>query len=148
MGQAFIALNEKTKNKLISLAKTIRDEDAGKSDEEGWTISVIFAHIAFWDLRTLVLFRRWKRDGIKLSPVDMDVINESLVPLLKAVPFRNAVDIALATVENVCREIEGLPDNLIREIEALGDSRRLNRHEHWQMHIDQIEKILRSSKKA
>ncbi len=143
MGQAFIAQNEKTKNKLISLAKTIRDEDAGKSDEEGWTISAIFAHIAFWDLRTLVLFKRWKRDGIKLSPVDIDVINESLVPLLKAIPFRNAVDIALSTVEKVCKEIEGLPDNLIQEIEALGDSRRLNRHEHWQMHIDQMEKILR-----
>ncbi len=143
MEKGFIAQNERAKTNLIRLAKTIRDEDANKSDAEGWTIGVIFAHIAFWDLRTLVLFKRWKRDGIKLSPVDMDVINESLVPLLKSIPFRDAVNIAISTVEKVCKEIEGLPDNLIKDIEALGDSRRLNRHEHWQMHIDQIEKIMK-----
>ena len=148
MERAFVAENEKVRNKLISLAKTIRDEDADKSDEEGWTIGVVFAHIAFWDQRTLVLLKRWRRSGVKPSPLDMDVINESLVPFLKAIPLSTAIDIAMATAEKVCREIEGLPDSLIREIEALGDNRRLNRHEHWLMHIDQVEKILRSSRGA
>ena len=144
MEKAFIVENEKARNKLILLAKTIKDDDFKKEDGEGWTIGVVFAHIAFWDQRTLILLGRWKNHGVIISPVDTDVINESLTPFLKAIQPLIAINMALSTAEILCREIEKLPDELIIAIENLGDKMRLRRHQHWQMHIEQIEKIIRS----
>ncbi len=148
MERQFTSENEKAKKKLVSLANAITDADLSKTDNEGWTLGVVFAHIAFWDQRTIVLLRAWKKYGVATSPIDIDVANEALTPLLAAIPPRDAVRIGLATAETLCREIELLPDELVNAIETKGDKRRLHRYIHWQMHIEQIEKIMNSNRSA
>jgi hypothetical protein len=59
-----------------------------------------------------------------------------------------AVKLALATAETLCREIERLPGDLVTAIEALGYKMRLHRYIHWQMHVEQIENIIKSNKSA
>ncbi len=148
MERTFAAENEKARKQLVSLANAITDADLTKADSEGWTLGVVFAHIAFWDQRTLVLLRGWQKHGVATSPVDIDVVNEALTPLLAAIPPRDAVKIGLATADALCREIERLSDELVTAIETQGDKRRLHRHVHWQMHIEQIDKIMKSAKSA
>ena len=140
----FVLENEKARNKLVSLANNITDTDLSKDAGGGWTLGVIFAHIAFWDQRTIILLRRWKKTVVSTSLVDIEVINESLTPFLNAIPPRIAVSIALSTAETLSREIESLNDELVNAIDALGDKMRLNRYIHWQMHIEQIERIIQS----
>ena len=144
MGRPFVLENEKARMKLVSLANKVTDVDLGKDVGEGWTVGVVFAHMAFWDQRTIVLLRRWKKSGVVTSPVDIEVLNESLTPFLKAISSRIAVSMFLETAETLCREIENLSDELVTAIDALGDKMRLHRYIHWQMHIDQIEKIIQS----
>ena len=140
----FVLENEKAKNILVSLANSVTDADLSKDAGEGWTVGVIFAHIAFWDQRTIILLKRWGKTGVSTSPVDIEVINESLTPFLNAIPLRKAVSIALATAETLCREIESLNNDMVNAIEAIGDKMRLHRYIHWQMHIEQIERIIHS----
>ena len=142
MERSFVPENEKARMRLVSLVNRITDVDLGKDAGEGWTVGVIFGHMAFWDQRTIVMLRRWKKSGVASSPVDIEVLNESLAPILKAIPARNSVSMFLETAETLCREIENLDDELVTAIEALGDKMRLHRYIHWQMHIDQIEKII------
>jgi hypothetical protein len=148
MERTFNAENEKARKQLVSLANAITDADLSKTDAGGWTLGVVFAHIAFWDQRTLVLLRGWQRHGVSTSPIDIDVVNEALTPLLTAIPPREAIKIGLTTVDTLCREIERLPDELVTAIETQGDKRRLHRHAHWQMHIEQTDKIINSQKSA
>lgn len=144
MERPFVSENEKARMKLVSLENKVTDVDLGKDAGEGWTVGVVFAHMAFWDQRTIVLLRRWKKSGVATSPVDIEVLNESLTPFLKAIPSHIAVSMFLETAETLCREIENLNDELVTAIEALGDKMRLHRYIHYQMHIDQIEKIIQS----
>jgi hypothetical protein len=58
------------------------------------------------------------------------------------------VKLALATTETLCREIERLQDDLVTATEALGYKIRLHRHIPWQMHVEQIENIIKSNKSA
>ena len=140
----FVLENEKARNILVSLANSVTDADLSKDAGEGWTVGVIFAHIAFWDQRTIILLKRWGKTGVSTSPVDIEVINESLTPFLNAISPRKAVSIALATAETLCREIESLNNDMVNAIEAIGDKMRLHRYIHWQMHIEQIERIIHS----
>ena len=148
MEKSFITENAIARTQLVSLVKQLTDDDLKRDAGEGWTVAVILAHLAFWELRTIVLLKRWKKTGVSSSPVDIEVLNEALLPLCKAIVPKTAAELAVTTAEEADKEIETLTDKLIMDIEALGDKRRLGRHIHRQMHIDQIQAILGSSKSA
>jgi hypothetical protein len=107
---------------------------------------VTLAHLAFWDQRSLVLLRKWKNSGVvDLSPIDIDITNEALLPLWQALPGRTAAQLALAAAEAIDRELETYPVELIPAIETAGDRYRLYRAEHRKWHLDQIAKAIRLS---
>lgn len=139
---AFAAENRRARDRLAALVGKLRDDDLMRDAGEGWTVSVVFAHLAFWDRWTLARIRKWKEEGIVASPVDFDIINDSLLPLFKAIPPRAAANLAIAAAEAVDRELERLPLPMAEAIEALGDKRRLWRSIHRSLHLDQVEAIL------
>ncbi len=142
MGHAFAIENNHERERLVALIGRLHDDDLCRDAGGGWTISVIFAHLAFWDQWTLARIRKWKQEGIGASPVDFDVINDSLIPLCKAIPPWAAANLAIVAAEAVDRELEQLPVQMVEAIEATGDKRRLRRSMHRGMHLDQIEAIL------
>ena len=113
--------------------------------EDGWTVAVSLAHLAFWDQRALVLMRKWKSTGIVPSPVDVDVTNDSLLPLLLALPPRAAANLAVTSAEAIDRELEEASAELISAIENSGEQFRLYRSQHRNLHLDQIEEFLKNS---
>ena len=142
MGYAFAIENNRERERLVALIGRLNDDDLSKDAGGGWTISVIFAHLAFWDQWTLARIRKWKQEGIVASPVDFDVINDSLIPLCKTIPPRAAAHLAIVAAEAVDRELEQLPVQMVEAIEAMGDKGRLRRSMHRGMHLGQIEEIL------
>jgi hypothetical protein len=118
------------------------DEELSLPMENGWTIAVALAHLAFWDQRSLVLMRKWKMSGVAPSPIDVDVTNDSLLPLWLALPPRAAANLAVSAAEAIDRELEEAPPELFSAIEDLGDRFRLYRSEHRKLHLDQIEQFL------
>lgn len=143
MVRPFVAENARELTRLRSLVERLSDEELSHPLGTDWTVAVALAHLAFWDQRALVLMRRWKASGIAPSPIDIDVTNESLLPLWLALPPGVAAQLAVSAAEAIDREIEEAPPELIAAIESLGDRFRLYRSDHRQMHLDQIEEIFK-----
>jgi len=142
MDRTFVVENAKERKRLCSLVAGITDEELSLTLGEDWTIAVAFAHLAFWDQRSLVLLRKWQQDRVEPSPIDIDVTNDSLLPLWRAIPPRAAADLAVSSAEAIDRELEEASPRLIDEIESLGEKFRLYRSIHRKLHIDEIEELL------
>jgi len=142
MDRPFVEENAKERERLCSLVERLSDEQLCISMENGWTIAVALAHLAFWDQRSLILMQKWKSTGIAPSPIDIDVINDSLLPLWLALPPRSAAKLAVSSAEAIDRELEEAPSELISEIQKLGDKFRLYRSVHRKLHLDEIENLL------
>ena len=143
MNRPFVAENEKERERLISLANRLTEEELSLPLGDGWTISVALAHLSFWDQRSLFLLRKWKKTGVvEPSPIDIDVTNDSLLSIWLALPPRAAAGLAVTSAEEIDRELEDAPTELITKIESLGEKFRLYRSIHRKLHLDEIEKIL------
>lgn len=142
MDRSFVGENAKARERLRSLVEQITDEELSLSMENGWTIAVALSHLAFWDQRSLALVRKWKSDGVAPSPIDIDVINDSLLPLWLAIPPRDGAELAVSSAEAIDRELEASSSEFISAIESLGESFRLYRSTHRKMHLDEIEALL------
>jgi hypothetical protein len=144
MDNSFIIENRKERERLQNLVNRLTDKKLSLIlYKEGWTVAVALAHLAFWDQRRLELIKKWKNTGVEPSPVDMDTINNALIPFFLAIPPRKAAELAVSIAEEVDRELEALPTVLIEAIQNSKDAHALNRYLHRQMHLDDIEKLLK-----
>ena len=147
MIRQFVAENTRERERLRNLVNTITDEQLTLVlNVEGWTVAVALAHLAFWDQRRLVLVRKWKKAGVTPSPMDEDVVNDAMVPLLLEIPPRRAADLSIRMAEEIDRELEEASPDLIAVMEALGDSHALDRSVHRKMHLDEIEALLKTNR--
>jgi hypothetical protein len=142
MDRPFVSENDQARERLISLAKRLTDEELKLVLGNGWTIAVALAHLAFWDQRSLFLMRKWKKSGVELSPIDIDLTNDSLLSLWLALPPRAAAELAVASAEAIDRELEAATPEMIAAIESLGEKFRLYRSIHRKLHLDEIEELL------
>jgi hypothetical protein len=148
MDRPFIAENTKERERLSSLVERLTDEELRLPLGDDWTIAVALAHLSFWDQRSLVLVRKWKKSGVvEPSPIDIDVTNDSLLSTWLAIPLRAAANLAVSTAEEIDRELEEASPDLITKIESLGEKFRLYRSIHRKLHVDQIVKLLNSRSK-
>ncbi len=142
MDRPFVAENAKARERLISLVSRLTDEELSLPLGNGWTIAVALAHLAFWDQRSLFLMRKWKKSGVELSPIDIDLTNDSLLSLWLALPPRAAADLAVSSAEAIDRALEEASSDLIADIEGLAEKFRLYRSVHRKLHLDEIEDLL------
>lgn len=142
----FIEENAVSRRRLEELANRLSDEDFALSTPYGWTVAALFAHMAWWDQRVLVLLRRWKEDGVDESPVDSQAINEALKPLCHAMDPRTAIQLCLSSAQETDAELESMSPALIAQIEASPNHFRFNRSLHRNDHISDIELLVRGKK--
>ena len=142
MDRPFVSENDQARERLISLAKRLTDEELKLVLGNGWTIAVALAHLAFWDQRSLFLMRKWEKSGVELSPIDIDLTNDSLLSLWLALPPRAAAELAVASAEAIDRELEAAAPEMIAAIESLREKFRLYRSIHRKLHLDEIEELL------
>ncbi|MFH0789032.1 MAG: maleylpyruvate isomerase N-terminal domain-containing protein [Pseudomonadota bacterium] len=142
MDRPFVAENARERQRLRSLVEGLTDQDLSLSVGTDWTVAVALAHLAFWDQRALALLRQSKSSGAAPSTIDIDVTNESLLPLWLLIPPRAAADLAVSSAEAIDRELEEAPAELITAIEGLGERFRLYRSDHRKLHLDQIETLI------
>jgi len=147
MDRPFVAQNERERKRLQTLLADLTDRQLELPMDDDWTVAVTLAHLAFWDQRSLILLRRWQKTGkVELSPIDIDLTNEALLPLWRALPGRTAGELALAAAEAIDRELEAYPKQIIPLIEPAGARYSLYRAKHRQWHLDQIDKAVAKSK--
>lgn len=116
--------------------------------KEGWTIAVVLAHLAFGDQRTLALVRKWQKNGVtREPPIDIDPINDALLPLFLAIHPRTVANLAISSAEAIDRELENADSALAESMENLAPA-RLHRSIHRKRHLDEIETLLREKRKS
>ncbi len=139
----FSAENAASRLRLRTRVAQLSDKDLALSTHYGWTVAALFAHMAWWDQRMLVLLRRWKDNGIDDSPVDSHAVNESLKPLCHALPPRAALRLCLATAEETDAELSRISPELFAQIEASPNHFRMNRGLHRNDHLNDILSLIR-----
>ena len=146
MDRPFVTENAQQRDRLRLLVERLTDAELSLPMQSGWSIAIALAHLAYWDQRSLMLMRKWQREGVELSPIDIDVTNDSLLPLLLAIPPRSAAQLAVSAAEAIDRELENASSELISAIEDLGENFRLYRSIHRKLHLDEIENILENKR--
>lgn len=147
MAQQFIIENDKERERLKKLVKSLTDEELKLVIyKEGWTIAVVLAHLAFWDNYARALLKRWKKDGVSPSHREWDNINDALVPLALSMPPRAAADMAISSADATDREAEQSTPEFISAVEKLKEPYRLNRGFHRKAHLDEIDAFLKTKR--
>ena len=146
MERPFVAENAKERERLKALVAQITNEELRLPlYEEGWTVSVALAHLAFWDQRALALMKKWAKNGVTISPADGEIINNALIPVLKRIPPKAAAKLAVSSAEAIDKELKEAPSELITAIQSTeGSPARLYRSIHRKIHLDAIEALLKN----
>ena len=142
----YTGLNKDSLDRLRRFAATVTPDQLPQEVVAGWTVAALLLHMAFWDRRAGLLLARWMESGVEDSPIDSDIVNDSLKEMLLAVPIEIVPRLALAAAEEVDRAIAGLPASMLSEIEGRDVHVRLDRAHHRNQHLDEIEKSLGASR--
>jgi hypothetical protein len=141
MDRSFVETNHASANRIRRLAARLSDEEMNHPVGDQWTVSIVFAHLAFWDRRVMYVLDMTKRDG-KLFIPEIDIfVNDLSLPLWAAIPPREAARIAIETAEAVDKQLEEFPTALLEEIYAYSQ-RWVERSRHRNEHLDEAEAAL------
>jgi uncharacterized damage-inducible protein DinB len=140
--RGYIARNDAERSRLRALVARLTDTDLARPMPGGWTVAAVLAHVAFWDQRIIVLIERWQSAGLvphSEDPQDVQWINDSVKPMLLALPPRHAAELSAAIAESVDSLVAGLSDEWVDRI-AAANVITLVRASHRGEHLDEIER--------
>ena len=141
MAHDFVQENAASRRELQALTATLSDADFARELGNGWTVSTILCHLAFWDRLVLCRVREWQRTGfeaVRLTAQAVDSINAAAREISRAIPGREAARLALESAEEMDAEVERLSAELIEQIDAGGFERVLRRSIHRREHLSRI----------
>jgi len=125
--------NRTSSNRIRALAERLTDEEMQTKVGEHWTVSIVFAHVAFWDRRVMYVLDMTEKNG-KLFIPEIDIfVNDLSLPLWAAIPPREAARIAIETSETLDKRLEEYSPALLEEIFNYNKRwvvRALHRNEH------------------
>lgn len=115
---------------------------------EYWSVAATLAHVAFYDGRALFMAGKMARGEpftpADTEPEDVDWINDSMRPLLHAIPPRQAAECALAIAQETDGLIASLPPQAIAKIDDDCPLQPFRSH-HRGEHVDEIEAFLKAN---
>ena len=141
LNRSFIERNRASTNRIRELATRLSDADLQQPVGEDWTVAIALAHLAFWDRRVLALLDMTERAGSVVSPEIDIVVNDISLPLLAAIPPREAARIAIETATALDSRLEEFPPALLAEIYAYNE-RWVERGLHRGEHLDEVDAAL------
>lgn len=142
MNREFVLENAIERQRMNDLLLRLSDIELHQELSAGWSVADALAHLAFWDYRAIVLITRWKTSGfVQPSRTDVGAINDAILPLIKAIPPKEVVKLALSAAEEIDLALEKAPDELLRAIGRSEDTFNLSRADHRREHLDEIEAL-------
>lgn len=141
----YIAANNRERERLRALVERLDDDALTTPVNEYWTVAGVLGHIAFWDIRVLLLADKVDR-GEPFGPEDAepegDWLNDATRPLLHEIQPRDAAQFALRIAEETDARVAQLP--LDRMAPRDPDSPLYAvRADHRGEHLDEVEAALR-----
>jgi hypothetical protein len=144
--RSYIEANTRQRERLSALVEGLDDDALTAAVNEYWTVAGVLGHVAYWDIRVLVLAEKIAR-GEPWAAGDAepegDWLNDSTRPLIHAIAPRKAAEFALQIAEQCDALVAELP--LDRMWPGDPDSPiNAGRWEHRAEHLDEIEASLRA----
>jgi hypothetical protein len=139
--RSYIEANTRERERLRALVEGLDDDALTAQVNEYWTVAGVLGHMAYWDIRVLVLAEKIQR-GEPWAAGDAepegDWLNDTTRPLIHAIAPRVAAQLAVQTAERCDALVANLP--LERMWPGDPDSPiNAGRWEHRAEHLDEIE---------
>jgi Mycothiol maleylpyruvate isomerase N-terminal domain len=144
--RSYIDANTRERERLRSLVQGLDDDALVAPVNEYWTVAGVLGHIAYWDIRVLVLADKVDRGepwALGDAEPEGDWLNDSTRPLIHAIPPRDAALLAVRIAEQTDARVAELP--LDRLWPGDPDSPiNPSRADHRAEHLDEVEAALRA----
>jgi len=141
----YIHVNDRERGRLRELIDMLDDDALAAPANEYWTVAGVLGHIAYWDIRVLVLAEKIDR-GEPWAPGDAepdgDWLNDSTRPLIHAIAPRAAAELALRIAEETDARVAELPLDRMAPLDPESPIYPA-RGEHRGEHLDELERALR-----
>jgi len=120
---------------------SLTDAELAKDTGNGWTVTTVLGHMAFFDRMLLLRWDTYEKDGVfaELTPNHFDLINHAGAGDWSALSPRAAVVRCLEAAEAAVARIEALPEKAVAVARETNRVALLERPVHWYPHLDQIE---------
>jgi hypothetical protein len=144
--RSYVDTNTRERERMRALVDGLSDDELATPVNESWTVAGVLGHIAYWDIRVLVLAEKIDR-GEPWAPGDAepdgDWLNDSTRPLIHAIRPRDAAEFALRIAEETDARVGALPLDRLYPQDPTSPI-YAGRGEHRGEHLDEIEAALRS----
>lgn len=144
--RAYVEANTRERARLRALVERLDDHALATPVNEHWTVAGVLGHIAYWDIRVLVLAEKIER-GEPWVPGDAepegDWLNDTTRPLIHAIAPREAARLALRTAEQTDALVATLPLDRLWPRDPTSPISPA-RADHRGEHLDEIEAALRT----
>jgi hypothetical protein len=141
----YIQVNDRERERLREFISRLDDDALAAPANEYWTVAGVLVHMAYWDIRVLVLAEKIDR-GEPWVPSDAepegDWLNDSTRPIIHAVAPRVAAELALRIAEETDARVAGLPLDRMYPVDPDSPISPA-RSEHRSEHLDELEQALR-----
>src|SRR3954463_7946801 len=143
--RSYIKANTRERDRMRARIERLEDDALMAPVNEYWTVAGVLGHIAYWDIRVLVLAEKIDR-GDPWAPGDAepdgDWLNDSTRPLIHAIRPRDAAALALRMAEQTDARVAELPLDRMYPDDP-GSPINAGRWEHRAEHLDEIEAAVR-----
>lgn len=140
MDRTFTERNRASTQRIREMAR-LSDEQMKTPVGEHWTVSVVLAHLAFWDRRVMYVLDKTEQQGSLFIP-EIDIfVNDLSLPLWAAIPPQAAAQIAIEAAETLDNRLEAFPTALLEEIFTY-NKRWVDRSLHRNEHLDEADQAL------
>jgi hypothetical protein len=144
--RSYVDANTKQRERLRALVNRLDDNALTAPVNEYWTVAGVLGHIAYWDIRVLILAEKIHRDEPWVpgdAEPEGDWLNDSTRPLIHAIAPREAAQLALRIAEQTDALVATLPLDRMYPRDP-NSPIFAGRGEHRGEHLDEIEAALRA----
>ena len=140
----YIQVNDRERERLRELIDRLDDEALAAPVNESWSVAGVLGHIAYWDIRVLVLAEKIDRAEPWVpgdAEPDGDWLNDSTRPIIHAIAPRAAAELALRIAEETDARVAELPLDRMAPLDPESPIYPV-RGEHRAEHLDELERAL------
>ncbi len=142
LDRSYVELNRAATNRLRALADRLSDEQLRHPVGQHWTVAIVFAHLAFWDRRVMLVLDLTEQKG-KITTPEIDIaVNDISLPLWAAIPARQATKLSIETAQAMDARLENFAPELVEQVYSF-NKRWVVRALHRNEHLDEAEAALK-----
>src|SRR5437588_5077604 len=119
---------------------SLTDDELAKDTGNGWSVTTVLGHLAFFDRMLLLRWDTYEQDGVfaEMTPNHFDMINGAGAADWSELGSRAAVERCIEAAERAVARIDALPEKAVNVAMETNRVALLERMLHWYPHLNQV----------